>query len=389
MSIPPLSTKFIGMASPTSPTGSITQKCRGRNPDASTPLESYEKLPLTPPETEDRRPTLDFNVNKAVAVFESYWDQPHSAGPAPRIKLQPHQYQLLVRELKNSPSLQYINAIVRFDYDPDAGILDIRMPTPVHELVSTSLVNEITEQLRGIVEKGGRAGEFAAQIVNAGSSRILLPGIAKDNTPLRREPDAQFQNRNAVYPGLVVEISYSQDRKNLDKMAWQYIQGSNGNIKAVIGIDIGYGAKASTVSLWRPCYYREEGDELETLDVRREVKDELFRSSDGTPENQTANLQLTLGDFAPDEFCEGMESVTLLIPYMRLAEFVDQAEQLQRVREQQTGVGVQWNRILKKRPSSSADELDSGDEARFCQDEDRAIKKASAGDNDFQPGKKP
>jgi hypothetical protein len=72
-----------------------------------------------------------------------------------------------------------------------------------------------------------------------------------------------------------VEISYSQDGKDLDKLAWQYIQGSNGNIKAVIGIDISYGAKASTVSIWRPCYYREEGDELDTLDVRREVKDEV------------------------------------------------------------------------------------------------------------------
>lgn len=149
------------------------------------------------------------------------------------------------------------------------------MPTPVHELVSTSLANEINEQLQCVAKKGGRAGEFAAQIVNAGSSRILLAEIAKDNTPLQRQPDAQFQNENAVYPGLVVEISYSQDGKNLDKLAWQYIQGSNGNIRAVIGIDIGYGAKASTVSLWRPYYYREEGDELETLDVRREVKDEV------------------------------------------------------------------------------------------------------------------
>lgn len=86
-----------------------------------------------------------------------------------------------------------------------------------------------------------------------------------------------------------------------------------------------------------------------------------------------------------------MESVALSIPYTRLAEFVDRAERLQRVREQRTGVGVQSNRILKKRkrPSSSADELDSEDEARFCREECRAIKKASAGDNGFQPGKKP
>lgn len=48
------------------------------------------------------------------------------------------------------------------------------MPTPIHNLISTFLADEITEQLRGIVEKGGHAGEFAARIVNVGSSRIVL-----------------------------------------------------------------------------------------------------------------------------------------------------------------------------------------------------------------------
>ncbi|RYO76470.1 hypothetical protein DL766_010157 [Monosporascus sp. MC13-8B] len=311
------------MANPTSPTGSVTQKSCETGHNAITPPESYSELPLTPPGTDDRRPTLDFNVEQAVAVFESCRDQPHSVGPAPRIELRPHQYQRLVRELECNTSLEYINATVRFDYDPDIKVLDIRMPTPVHELVSTSLADEINEQLRCIAKQGGRAGEFAAQIVNAGSSRILLAEIVKDNTPLQRQPDAQFQNENAVYPGLVVEISYSQDGKDLDKLAWQYIQGSNGNIKAVIGIDISYGAKASTVSIWRPCYYREEGDKLDTLDVRREVKDES-------------------------------------------------------------------NRILKKRkrPFSSADEIDSEDEARFRRDEDKVMEKASAEDKDFQSGGK-
>lgn len=48
---------------------------------------------------------------------------------------------------------------------------------------------------------------------------------------------------------MVVEISYSQDGKNLEKLAQDYILYSNGDIKAVIGIDINYGGKESTVSL--------------------------------------------------------------------------------------------------------------------------------------------
>lgn len=105
----------------------------------------------------------------------------------------------------------------RYDYDPETGVLDIRMPTPVHEIVSTSIADEIIEQIRCITKQGGSKGDFAARIVKGDSARVLLAGI--DNTPLRRQPDAQFQHEKAVYPGVVVEISYSQDGKDLDKLA--------------------------------------------------------------------------------------------------------------------------------------------------------------------------
>ncbi len=70
-------------------------------------------------------------------------------------------------------------------------------------------------------------------------------------------------------------ISYSQDGKDLDKLAWQYIQGSNGDIKAVVGVNINYGGSESAVSIWRPDYYREEGDDVDTLSVVRDVDYEV------------------------------------------------------------------------------------------------------------------
>jgi hypothetical protein len=68
----------------------------------------------------------------------------------------------------------------------------------------------------------------------------------------------------------VLEVSYSQDGKDLRKLASDYILGSNGDIKAVIGIDINYG-KASTVSLWRPNYIKEAGQEFDILEVKQEL----------------------------------------------------------------------------------------------------------------------
>ena len=52
----------------------------------------------------------------------------------------------------------------------------------------------------------------------------------------------------------MVEVSYSQDGKELLKLAEDYILGSEGNIRAVVGIDINPKGKgmASTISLWRP-----------------------------------------------------------------------------------------------------------------------------------------
>ncbi len=125
-------------------------------------------------------------------------------------------------------------------------------PTPVHEIVSTSLAEEISERLRSIAgSKAALRAKFAAQIVNGGSSRILHGRNSSGQYSLTATTGRTVPAWHAPLTGLVVEISYSQDGKELDKLAWQYIQGSNGDIKAVLRIDINYGAKASTVSLWR------------------------------------------------------------------------------------------------------------------------------------------
>jgi hypothetical protein len=86
---------------------------------------------------------------------------------------------------------------------------------------------------------------------------------------VRREPDGQFQHPDAAYPRVVLEVSYSQDGKNLKKLACDYILRSNGDIKAVIGVDI-KDKKESTVSLWRPNYLNEE-EEIEILEVRQDI----------------------------------------------------------------------------------------------------------------------
>jgi hypothetical protein len=74
----------------------------------------------------------------------------------------------------------------------------------------------------------------------------------------------------------VYEIACSQDSKDLEKAAWTYIQYSNGNIKAVVGFELGYGKnKEARLSLWQPRYL-EDGEEIyPTLDVEAVIDREV------------------------------------------------------------------------------------------------------------------
>lgn len=68
-----------------------------------------------------------------------------------------------------------------------------------------------------------------------------------------RAPDLQFIHKDARYPGLIVEIAYLQEGKDLQKLADHYIVESGGTVPTVIGIDLGYGGnKRATISTWCP-----------------------------------------------------------------------------------------------------------------------------------------
>jgi len=52
---------------------------------------------------------------------------------------------------------------------------------------------------------------------------------------------------------VVIEVSYSQKRRDLSRLADDYILGSDAEICTVVGIDLDYGGgKKATVSIWRP-----------------------------------------------------------------------------------------------------------------------------------------
>ncbi|KAG9250639.1 uncharacterized protein F5Z01DRAFT_629048 [Emericellopsis atlantica] len=225
-------------------------------PEPHTTPKHHIHLPPTPPATDEPPihassvPFLD-----GVQTLEAARKASEQSTPWTQVQLDPTAYDLISRSLENG--------FRRHDFDRGAGVLSFRMPSPVHDFFSTFLADDIHDWLKRVAAEGGESGEFAAKIANGGSSRIFLRegDLGRPCEPVRRQPDAQFQHDHTAYPGVVVEISYSQDGKTLEKLAQDYILLSNGDINAVIGIDINYGGKVSTVSVWRPLYTREGHDE--------------------------------------------------------------------------------------------------------------------------------
>jgi hypothetical protein len=76
--------------------------------------------------------------------------------------------------------------------------------------------------------------------------------VDEHRDPMPMEPDESYGYGDESLPRLVIEVSYSQQPKNLEKCAWEFLQGSECNIATVIGFDLEYKrSKQASVFVWR------------------------------------------------------------------------------------------------------------------------------------------
>lgn len=121
------------------------------------------------------------------------------------------------------------------------------MPTDLHEHFAQSVTDDISRQLAAVQ---GPARCFAYSVLKAASSRIK----PLDPEAGPHDPDGSFKHVDAQYPGVVPEVSYSQKRKDLSRLADDYITGTDGNIRRMISLDIEYTRKEASLSVWEPRY---------------------------------------------------------------------------------------------------------------------------------------
>lgn len=136
------------------------------------------------------------------------------------------------------------------------------MPCPLHDIFAASIADDILRQIRGYERHDGPIGDFARGVKHFATSRILLPEDTDDGKRIfsRREPDISFGHDRALYPGVVLEVCYSQKSRSISYLADDYILNTDGSINMVIALDIDYqGSQKATFTVWRPEYIEVDG----------------------------------------------------------------------------------------------------------------------------------
>jgi hypothetical protein len=145
------------------------------------------------------------------------------------------------------------------------------MPGSFHESFVFHITQEFLSQLHTISQGSSPSAIFAGNIENSAPAEISFEETGYGS----HQPDAAFQHFDAQYPGVVLELSYSQKKNDLSRLAHEYILGSDADIRVVIGIDVEYkGSKKASVSIWRPYIEANDAGERE-LCVVQTVTDQV------------------------------------------------------------------------------------------------------------------
>jgi len=334
------------------------------------------------------------------------------------------QFALLVQEIDKDQTLKgYWEEKVRYDWDEEYKELVFRMPTALHESFIGEFEAEILNRLRVLREAASTTPAAKAELsrIRPGRSPTLklLPmessdsetagreGVGRSSTQTRRCPDSTFFTKQAEspYPVAVLEVSYSQKRKDLVNLADQYITASAGGIKVVLGFDIEYkGTKEATVSVWRPKISSRMGELVGTAEA---VLDTIpFRTRDGEP--VAGSLDLLFTDFGlenldrttapaeviPAQFDGAVDSsvtsdVLFNIPFSKLNTILAEAEESHALvnasfEAPASSSGIKWT----KRKRTPTPPLDDEREEQFRQAEERGVILGDLGDADYEPARR-
>ncbi|KAH7119556.1 hypothetical protein B0J11DRAFT_63671 [Dendryphion nanum] len=352
----------------------------------NTPPSSFSN-PLTPPPTDEKRFA---RVHRILKLFENIRAGQHSSQQAEiDFQLTDGDYLEIRRRLDEDDELsRFVENKIRYDYNGETYHLVVRMPTGVHELFIDGVEDAIRSQLKVIRRGSGSEAEFARKVRPARSTEIEVP---VENAPSSRkskyEPDASFWHEDAQYPGVIIEVAYSQKKKRLDRLARDYILGSDASVRVVVGLDIEYSRnelRKATLSVWRPQLL--QGSDGPELDAVKEVVDKEFRDENGNPTGHPG-LKLRLSDFACEELTRGAvsgEGQEITLSTRELCQYLAAAEEKTRGKRALVKHTIPLGVKKRKRSETPQEKIASDDEARYVELEERAAKRIADKDLDYE-----
>jgi hypothetical protein len=126
------------------------------------------------------------------------------------------------------------------------------MPTLTHDTFALNLVMEIKKRLHSLADTEPDTRAFIEKI-KPESGKLELPIFDKaQQRDIGHEPDIMFRHKDALWPGVVIEVANSQKKKSLPDLADDYILGTYGSTNVMVGLDLDYRkSKKASVSVWR------------------------------------------------------------------------------------------------------------------------------------------
>ncbi|KAI9761450.1 MAG: hypothetical protein M1840_001794 [Geoglossum simile] len=297
---------------------------------------------------------------------------------------------ILQQQLRQEDLWGYVDDKIRYDWNPFTGELIYRMPTAIHDVFIGYVVTEIITWLYSLnnrIDVDPHVRALACAIAYRASARIYYHADDDEKEYGEHCPDTSFAHIEAEDPGVVIETSFLQKRKDLPKLADDYILGSLGNTLVVIGFDIEYrGTKEATISVWKPENgFNQDGNPY--LRVKTVVDAEPFRNSDGSLVSD-GNLTLSFGDLFPACMTSSITRPlpTYTIPYLKLAGFLQFGEAYQQVTEAKAGYGkkrLPAGVKIYRRPASPEETLSLRREKKFAESERQAEERAMREDSAY------
>lgn len=232
------------------------------------------------------------------------------------LRISASQHRKLCQRLKDEDTrlLLFFESDIRADYDPDDGILVLRlMETAVHAGLRSIFVRHLWIQLYLCSSSGSdrTISDLASNILPFSTGKVTLKPEPRPeheaegedqhgaaDTLGSKHPDSQTRFRGTASPQFVLEVGYGQNALALEQLARDYFE-KGPDIKTVLTFKIPYKdpkERSDSGSSCRAAFCLYRGPE-------RVYDDVAFRDDQGHP-TAGVSLRLLLTDFIPDDVLE-------------------------------------------------------------------------------------